>query len=331
VPLSTLRTHANATSRPAGTPDPAPAPPSPPGDSAPGLDRADDGGPCPELATGSGGLCGDLGSWLPVLGADPGRLPADTDRSGPLDPTHATLTALTALAGSAAIRWVITDPHGHAAITSLPTHRRPSWLDHAVKTLDRRCRAPGCGVPAEHCDTDHVIAYPTGPTHPTNLTSLCRHHHRMKTHAGWTSRLLPAGIVEWTSPTGHVYTTHPGRWLPPLEPPPWLSPANPDDPCGSADPDGPDASGRSGEPPDPGDPADDPAWWTRIGAGHPPPPEACGPDTHPLLGVPYPDPPEHLLPTELPVYDPWATADPTTDDPLDQDPHDPRLHQAILS
>ena len=71
---------------------------------------------------------------------------------------------------------------------------------------------PGCTTPAEFCDIDHVIPYPLGATHPSNLACLCRKHHHLKTFwtGDWELRLLPDGAAVWTSPTGRTYTTHPG-------------------------------------------------------------------------------------------------------------------------
>ena len=258
--------------------------------------------------------------WLPFMGTDLSRIPGDTDRSGPLDADQAITTALAALSGGAPVRWVVTDPLGRAVAAGVPGHRRPLWLEQLVKTFDRTCRAPGCQAPAEQCDTDHVIPYPRGSTAPGNLSSLCRRHHRMKTHTRWGARLLSGGVLEWTSPTGHVYTTHPGQWLPPLEPPAWLD-ADDAEAVGSGPAD------RDGAvPPDPGDPAADPSWWATVAVAQPPQLEAAGPDSHPLLGDPWPGelPPGDLLPG-----DPWAPADPAAEDPLAQDPTDSRLYQPM--
>ena len=74
-----------------------------------------------------------------------------------------------------------------------------------VQVRDRHCRFPGCRRPARACDIDHLVAWPQAPTHEANLACLCRTHHRLKTHTGWTVRRLPGGILEWTSPTGRVY------------------------------------------------------------------------------------------------------------------------------
>jgi hypothetical protein len=82
-----------------------------------------------------------------------------------------------------------------------------------VRCRDLTCRFPGCDKPAQFCDVDHTVAYPVGPTHPSNLKCLCRFHHLLKTFwngvSGWRDRQLPDGTVVWTSPTGHTYTTYP--------------------------------------------------------------------------------------------------------------------------
>jgi hypothetical protein len=253
-----------------------------------------------------------------LLGVDPARLPGEVGRAGPVAAEEAVGAALAALAGGAPVRWVATDPAGRAVAATVATHRRPAWMDDAVRVADRICRAPGCRRPAESCDSDHVIPYPRGTTGLPNLAALCRHHHRMKTHTGWRYRLRPDRTVEWTSPTGHVYTTHPDRWLPALEPPSWL------------------------DEPDPGtDPGEPTAGWGGDEAD-PPWPQACGPDAHPLLGVPDaddlgPDPadadlgPAHVdLPWTVTAPDPWAPAEPGAEDALEQDGDDWRLYATVF-
>ncbi len=93
------------------------------------------------------------------------------------------------------------------------TNYRPSAkLQRFVRGRDLTCRFPGCSAPAEFCDIDHVIPYPIGPTHPSNLACLCRKHHHLKTFwAGdWELKLLSDGAAVWTSPTGRTYKTYPG-------------------------------------------------------------------------------------------------------------------------
>ena len=86
-----------------------------------------------------------------------------------------------------------------------------------VRARDLHCRWHGCDKPADLCDIDHTVPYPSGPTHASNLKCLCRLHHLLKTFwcgpKGWRDRQLPDGTVEWTAPTGHTYTTHPGSRL----------------------------------------------------------------------------------------------------------------------
>ena len=67
-----------------------------------------------------------------------------------------------------------------------------------VRCRDLTCRFPGCDKPAQFCDIDHTVAYPVGPTHPSNLKCLCRFHHLLKTFwngatAGGTAN-YPTGL-----------------------------------------------------------------------------------------------------------------------------------------
>jgi hypothetical protein len=80
-----------------------------------------------------------------------------------------------------------------------------------VRCRDLTCRAPGCDEPAVHCDIDHTIPYADGgATHPSNLKSLCRKHHLLKTFWGWRDKQLADGTVIWTLPSGQSYVTGPG-------------------------------------------------------------------------------------------------------------------------
>ena len=93
-----------------------------------------------------------------------------------------------------------------------PRYRPSAGLARFVRARDLTCRFPGCTTPADACDIDHVIPYPLGATHPSNLACLCRKHHHLKTFwtCDWELTLRPDGAAVWTSPTGHTYTTHPG-------------------------------------------------------------------------------------------------------------------------
>jgi hypothetical protein len=82
---------------------------------------------------------------------------------------------------------VFTDPLGRILdVTELG--RFPSRkLRTAVDIRDGTCRFATCSRPATECDDDHQIPHPRGPTSGANIRSLCRRHHRMKTHLGQQS------------------------------------------------------------------------------------------------------------------------------------------------
>ena len=100
-------------------------------------------------------------------------------------------------------------------------HEQPGYqitgpLAEVVAVRDRTCVFPWCHRPARACDHDHAVAWdpdhphgPSGPSCSCNIASLCRHHHNLKTHTGWTYVVLDthpsSPTVRWTDPTGHHY------------------------------------------------------------------------------------------------------------------------------
>jgi hypothetical protein len=98
-----------------------------------------------------------------------------------------------------------------------PRYTPSTALADFVRCRDLTCRFPHCNVPATHCDLDHTIPHPYGPTCASNLKCLCRFHHLLKTFwvsdGGWRDQQLPDGNIIWTSPSGHSYTTQPGSRL----------------------------------------------------------------------------------------------------------------------
>ena len=110
-------------------------------------------------------------------------------------------------------------------------------LRTALALRDRRCVVPGCGV-AYSLEIDHVIPLEAGgDTRLGNLALLCRHHHRLKTYAGWT--------LERTGPTDE----DPGWRFTPM-------PAFGQEPdLGFDRPGGRDGWNRPPDPPDPSDPS----------------------------------------------------------------------------
>ncbi|UVE94587.1 HNH endonuclease signature motif containing protein [Dietzia sp. B32] len=84
-----------------------------------------------------------------------------------------------------------------------------------IRMRDGTCRHPGCSVPAEDCDVDHVIAFNKkdpelgGPTTEWNLVCLCRKHHREKTFGTNAYRSGPLGELVILTDTGHEHRTRP--------------------------------------------------------------------------------------------------------------------------
>ena len=119
-----------------------------------------------------------------------------------------------------------------------PRYKPSVALADFVRCRDLTCRAPGCDEPAVHCDIDHTIPYADGgATHPSNLKSLCRKHHLLKTFWGWRDRQLADGTVVWILPSGQTYVTSPGSAIlfPAMTAPTGDLPAPssaPDDRCG---------------------------------------------------------------------------------------------------
>lgn len=78
-----------------------------------------------------------------------------------------------------------------------------------IRGRDGVCRHPGCTVPAEHCDIDHIHRYnhtdpdQGGPTDTANLHVLCRRHHRLKTAGVFTVTAYADGREVFTSRDDH--------------------------------------------------------------------------------------------------------------------------------
>jgi len=97
-------------------------------------------------------------------------------------------------------------------LTSTGYTPSPRLREQAI-LRDRHCAFPHCTKPARTGDLDHIEPYdpngPPGQTSSDNLACLCRSHHRLKTHGGWTYRLLEPGYYLWRSPTGRRYLRTP--------------------------------------------------------------------------------------------------------------------------
>ncbi len=89
----------------------------------------------------------------------------------------------------------------------------PDRLADRVRLAQPSCVFPWCTRPARSCDLDHRVPYdphgPEGQTSTENLAPLCRHHHRLKTHAGWRYTRLEPGVYLWNEPHGQRFLTDP--------------------------------------------------------------------------------------------------------------------------
>lgn len=88
---------------------------------------------------------------------------------------------------------------------------RPSAEDREQVALrDRWCVFPYCTRRADHCDCDHIVPHARGgPTCPCNLAPSCRHHHRLKTHAGWRYTMIEPGVYLWADRYGQQFLRTP--------------------------------------------------------------------------------------------------------------------------
>lgn len=117
---------------------------------------------------------------------------------------------------------VLTHPETGVVLSVGRDHYRPpAALRRLVRWRSETCMAPGCGIPASRCEIDHTRAWEHGgETALTNLAPLCKGHHTVKHHGGWSLRQTPdgSGAVEWGSPSGRRYLVRPARPTPAFRP-----------------------------------------------------------------------------------------------------------------
>jgi hypothetical protein len=97
-------------------------------------------------------------------------------------------------AGTVTVKPVIDlSEHVHVAAYEVPER-----IAERTDLRDVHCVFPYCTRPARRCDKDHIRAYAVGGTTCTeNLAPLCRHHHRLKTHARWSYTPIEDGTYLW--------------------------------------------------------------------------------------------------------------------------------------
>lgn len=128
---------------------------------------------------------------------------------GPIDAHTARLLAAEAPSFSR----ILTHPVSGAVLdVDRTVYRVPADLKRLLDFRDRTCRFAGCGRRASRCDVDHIVEWQDGgTTAAVNLMHLCRHHHRLKSVAGWRALAPEPGSdsITWTSPTGNVVEADP--------------------------------------------------------------------------------------------------------------------------
>lgn len=108
-------------------------------------------------------------------------------------------------------RWkrFITEPQtGNLLDFGRESYEPPQQLKDFLIARDRTCRFPGCRRSALLSDLDHAESWDTGGrTSAENIGALCRRHHRLKTHDGWSIESFPDGSCTWRSPLGKEFFT----------------------------------------------------------------------------------------------------------------------------
>ncbi|WP_104178986.1 HNH endonuclease signature motif containing protein [Arthrobacter sp. B0490] len=153
---------------------------------------------------------------LTLLGVD--DAPADLEGYGPIPADIARRLA----AHAPSFTRILTHPETGAVLSvGRSSYAVPADLKRWLRVRDQTCRHPGCSIPASRCDLDHTVPWShQGRTDATNLASLCRKHHMLKTQGIWHYTQNPdasetpgsystPGALTATSPTGRTYITEP--------------------------------------------------------------------------------------------------------------------------
>ena len=131
---------------------------------------------------------------------------ADPDQSGQSvleDGTHVSAETSRRLACDASRVVMRHDPDGRVVEIGARTRTIPPALRRALQHRDRGCRFPGCGGRFHEGHHIHHWAH-GGPTILSNLTLLCRRHHRAVHEEGYTVARGPDGALQFRRPDGRL-------------------------------------------------------------------------------------------------------------------------------
>ncbi len=113
-----------------------------------------------------------------------------------------------------------------ASIPDTEAYRFPAVHKAAIQGRDGYCRFPGCTVPADACEHDHLVNSPhtdpgsDGPTSVASGICLCRTHHTLKTAGIWRPVSQDDAVtINWSGPGGVRVTTTAAGPLSPVRDP----------------------------------------------------------------------------------------------------------------
>lgn len=89
-------------------------------------------------------------------------------------------------------------------------YRSPASLARLIKARDRECTQPGCHLPAEVSEIDHIVPRArNGKTNHHNCHIHCKNHNLLKEEPGWSAVPTGDGGMIITTPSGHTYESAP--------------------------------------------------------------------------------------------------------------------------
>jgi hypothetical protein len=113
--------------------------------------------------------------------------------------------AVAELAARARVALLVTDPVTGQALWFGRSRRLASAAQRraAIAASDGHCTWPGCTVPADRCEIDHLTGWEQGgATDIENLAPCCRFHNRLKHRQRIAAARAPDGTVAYTRPDG---------------------------------------------------------------------------------------------------------------------------------
>ncbi|TFI45630.1 HNH endonuclease [Rhodococcus sp. 1R11] len=204
--------------------DPAPENP------AHGDSTTETSGPTDTISDTTRGTSTDSSGLIPLERELPTSRPPDAPPADTTEP--ATATPSRPGGGTLIERWraIVGDdpigvhalyPDGHGGMKIPPpgalSYTPGRALAAKVRAENPYCLHPGCNVPSERCDLDHIVEFDRhrpekgGWTILTNIGPRCRLHHNLKTRKLWRTELLPEGVLHIVDPLGNHYFTPPSR------------------------------------------------------------------------------------------------------------------------